>query len=316
MINRKAFIIGLKSASLKNYEKSFLKKEKPWGVILFSRNIVSLKQTRNLIKQIKKCVKDQNYPILIDQEGGRVSRLNNIISTNLFSAKYFGNLYKKNYKQFLLHYNIYINSISSILHSVGININTIPLLDVVRNKANKIIGDRSYSHNPYIVSKIGDYCIESLAKNKIASVIKHIPGHGLANLDSHFHKPIVNASKKTLNRIDFLPFVKKKSFLAMTAHVVYKKYDPLNTATHSKIIIKDVIRKKLNFKNIIITDDISMKALKYGFKENIIRAYDAGCNLVLHCNANINEMNSLAKIAPKLNGFLFKKTSQLYKFLR
>ena len=316
MKNRKSFIIGLKSTSLKNYEKNFLKREKPWGVILFSRNIKNLRQTKNLIKQIKSCFKDKNYPILIDQEGGRVSRLSNILSTDFFSSKYFGDLYKSNYKQFLLHYKIYINSISSILNSVGININTVPLLDVVRNKSNKIIGDRSYSYNPYLVSQIGDHCIESYAKNKIASVIKHIPGHGLANLDSHYYKPVVNASKNTLNKIDFLPFIKKKSFFAMTAHVVYKNYDSLYTATHSKIIIDEVIRKKINFKNIIITDDISMKALKFSFKENIIKAYDAGCNLILHCNGKISEMNVLAKISPKLDKFLLKKTSQLYKFLR
>ena len=109
--------------------------------------------------------------------------------------------------------------------------------------------------------------------------------------------------------------MKKRSLLAMTAHVVYKKYDNNYTATHSKIIINEIIRKKINYKNIIMSDDISMKALKFSFEENIKKAYDAGCNLILHCNGNLNEMNILAKISPKLNNFLSKKTSQLYKFL-
>ena len=315
MLNRKAIIVGIKSTSLKSNEKDFLKKVKPWGVILFSRNIHSFFQAKNLIKQIKSCFNDSHYPILVDEEGGRVSRINNILDTRKFSSKYFGNLYNDNYNKFLLHYEIYVNSISSVLKSIGININTVPLLDVVDNKSNKIIGDRSFSSDPNTVSIIGNHCIKYFSNNKIATVIKHIPGHGSSNLDSHFHIPIVNKTKKNLYKKDFYPFMKKRSLLAMTAHVVYKKYDNNYTATHSKIIINEIIRKKINYKNIIISDDISMKALKFSFEENIKRAYDAGCNLILHCNANLNEMNVLAKISPKLNNFLYKKTSQLYKFL-
>ena len=121
MLNRKAIIVGIKSTSLKNNEKEFLKKVKPWGVILFSRNIHSFYQAKNLIKQIKSCFNDVHYPILVDEEGGRVSRINNLLSTRKFPAKYFGNLYNDNYNKFLLHYEIYVNSISSILKSIGIN---------------------------------------------------------------------------------------------------------------------------------------------------------------------------------------------------
>ena len=221
-----------------------------------------------------------------------------------------------NKKKYFLHYKIYINSISSILKSIGININTVPVLDVVKSKKNKVIGNRSFSNNPRIVSRVGNYCIDYFSNNKIATVLKHIPGHGSAYLDSHFNTPIVKLSKNTLYKTDFVPFLRKKSLLAMTAHVVYKNFDPNFTATHSKIIIKEIIRKKMKFKNIIVSDDISMKALKYDFKKNIKKAYDAGCNLILHCNGNMKEMNELAKISPKLDKFLYKKTSQLYKFLR
>ena len=316
MRNRKAFITGINSTLLKRNEINFLKINKPWGVILFSKNINNFDQTKKLIKQIKSCFNDNKYPILIDEEGGRVSRLKKIIDTSIFSSKFFGKLYLKNKKKFFYHYKIYINSVSQLLNDLGININIVPVLDVVRDKTNKIIDDRAFSHKVGIVSKLGDYCIKLYSKNKIGTVIKHIPGHGLASNDSHFTIPIVNEKKKILNNIDFLAFKNKKSLFALTAHIIYSRYDPINTATHSKIIINEIIRKKIKFKHLIISDDISMKALKYSLKENVIRSLRAGCNLILHCNGNMNEMNIIAKNVPKIDDFIIKKTSQFYKFLR
>ena len=315
MKNRKSFITGISSTYLKKNEIVFLKKNKPWGVILFSRNINNFNQTKKLINQIKSCFHDNKYPILIDEEGGRVSRLTKIIDTSVFSSKYFGKLYLKNKKKFFYQYKVYVNIVSQILNDLGININTVPVLDVVRNKTNKIIGDRAFSNKVKIVSKIGDYSIKLYSKNRIGTVIKHIPGHGLAINNSHFSTPIVNEKKKILNKIDFSAFKNKKSLFAMTAHIIYSQYDPINTATHSRIIINNIIRKKLNFRNLLISDDISMKALKYGLKENVIRSLKAGCNLILHCNANINEMRVIANNVPKIDDFVIKKTSQFYKFL-
>ena len=146
-------------------------------------------------------------------------------------------------------------------------------------------------------------------------MIKHIPGHGLAKVDSHISTPIIFEGKKILNKIDFSVFKNKKTFLAMTAHIIYKNFDPNYTATHSKIMIKKIIRKKLKYKNIIISDDISMKSLKFDFKNNVLKSFNAGCNLILHCNGKIKEMNELADISPKIDNFTLKKTSQLYKFL-
>ena len=315
MKNRKAIIVGLSSFNLKNYEKIYLVKNKPWGVILFSRNIINIIQAKKLVTDIKSCFKDPNYPILIDEEGGRVSRLKKIVDTSLFTPQYFSKIYNNNRKKFFLYYELYINSISSILNNIGININTVPVLDISRKKTNKIIGNRSFSNNPKIVSKLGSYCINYFSMNKIVTVMKHIPGHGLAKVDSHISTPIVLENKKLLNKNDFSVFKNKKTLLAMTAHIIYKNYDPIYTATHSKIIIKKIIRKKLKYKNIIISDDISMKSLKFDFKSNVLKAFDAGCNLVLHCNGKIKEMNKLADISPKIDNFTFKKTSQLYKFL-
>ena len=314
MINRKAFIVGIKSTSLSKKEIIFLKKHKPWGVILFSRNVKGFEQIKKLIKDIRFIFKDKNYPILIDQEGGRVNRLNKLIETSIFTAEFFGNLYKKNKKKFFNYYKIYINQISYLLNEIGANINTVPVLDVRRRKSSNVIGDRSYSSLPKNISKIGDVCIEEFKKKGIGTVIKHIPGHGLARVDSHKLTPVVKKKMKYLYKNDFAPFKNKKTFFAMTAHVVYKDIDPINTATHSAKIIK-LIRKKIGFKNIIISDDISMKGLKYPIKQNIQKALSAGCNLILHCNANYSEMRTVAENSPMIDNFIIQKTSQFYKFL-
>ena len=314
-MNRKAIIFGIRGTKLNAEEKYLLKMEKPWGIILFSRNIKDLFQLRFLIKDIKNCIKDKNYPILIDQEGGIVSRLNKIVDLTLFSQDYFGKLYKRDKKVFTYLYKVYIDKVCDILKKVGININTVPVLDVRRASSHNIIGNRSFSTDPVIVSKMGNLCINLYNKNKIATVIKHIPGHGLSKSDSHYNLPVIKAKKTELIKNDFKPFRKNKSLFAMTAHAIYSIYDPFYTATHSKIVVNDVIRKHIGFKGILISDDISMKALKYGVKDNVIKALDAGCNLILHCNGNIKEMTKLIKIIPTIDKFTQKKTSHFYNFL-
>ena len=315
-MNRKAIIFGIKGYKLKKDEKLLFKRTKPWGIILFSRNIKSFSQLKSLIDDIKKTLDHKKYPVLIDVEGGKVSRLNKIIDLSNFSQDYFANLYKKNKKLFSIHYKIYINTVCNIFKKVGININTVPVLDVRRNKSHNIIGTRSFSKNPAIVSKLGSLCIDFYEKNKIATVVKHIPGHGLSKCDSHFKTPIIRTSKKELVEKDFKPFKACKSLFAMTAHAIYSMYDSNNTATHSKIIVNQVIRNHINFKGILISDDISMKSLKYSLEENANRALHAGCNLILHCNGNIREMNKLAKVIPRIDKLTQKKTSHFYKFLR
>lgn len=312
---RKAIIFGIKGTKLTRQEKSFIKKEKPWGIILFSRNIRDLYQLRFLIDDIKKSIKDKNFPILIDEEGGKVSRFNKIFNLSAFSQSFFTKIYKKD-KNFHNFYKFYIDTICNIFNFVGININTVPVLDVMRLKSHSIIGSRSFSSDADLVSKIGKICIDLHKVNKIFTIVKHIPGHGLSRDDSHKKLPIVSASKSELIKKDFKPFKDSNSLFAMTAHVVFSKYDPFFCATHSKKIIKDVIRKHIGFKGILISDDISMKALKLGIKKNATMALEAGCNLVLHCNGRINEMKELARVIPRIDAFTQKKTSDFYKFLR
>jgi len=314
-MKRKAVIFGIKGIKLTEDERHLLKTEKPWGIILFSRNIKNLLQLKILVNDIKKSIKDKNYPILVDQEGGSVSRLNKIIDLSLFSQAYFGKLYKYDKKLFTHQYNIYVNTVCDILKRVGININIAPVMDVRRKNSHHVIGNRSFSSNAALVSKIGNLCINLYKKNKIATVVKHIPGHGLARCDSHYKLPVIKTKKNELIKRDFKPFKKCKSLFAMTAHIIYDIYDPIYAATHSKIVINEVIREHIGFKGLLISDDISMKALKYGLRDNATKALDAGCNLVLHCNGNIKEISKLVKIVPTIDKFTQKKTSHFYKFL-
>lgn len=312
--HRQAFIIGIKSLSLSLAEIKFIKRFKPWGIILFSRNIKSFDQTLNLTKSIKKIFKDKNYPILIDQEGGKVDRLKNILDSKFFSAYYFGEFYKKSRKQSIICYNNYIDQVSYLLTKLGITINTVPVLDLLRDKTSKVIGSRSFSKNINIINLFGKKTIARFHRNKIATVMKHIPGHGLGYKDSHFKLPVVKKSKKFLLNNDFKIFKNKKCLFAMTAHIMFKDFDSKFTVTHSEKLI-NVIRSKIKFSDLIITDDISMKALPYNLKINTQKAFTAGCDIVLHCNANLKEMKIVAMNSPKLNKFVINKTKKYYKLV-
>ena len=314
MNNRRSFIVGVKSTKLSIKEKNFLKKYKPWGVILFTRNIKTIKQTTKLTTSIRKIFNDNKYPILIDQEGGRVNRLKNIALFQNLTSEFFGKKYIHNFKEFLILYKLFIDKTSYLLNLIGVNINTMPVLDLRVKGSSNIIGDRSFSKNPKIVSKIGDYCIRFFHQNSIGSVIKHIPGHGLAKVDSHFYTPVVNKKLSYLLKNDFIPFKNKKAFFAMTGHIIFNKIDSQNTVTHSKKIIK-LIRNKIGFKNIIMSDDLSMKSLKGSIGENTIKTFNSGCNIALHCNGDFKEMEIVAKNSPLIDKFILKKTSQFYKIL-
>ena len=315
MNNRRSFIAGIKSTSLNIKEIRFLKKYKPWGIILFTRNIKNIRQTQKLTYNIRKIFKDRNYPILIDQEGGRVNRLKNIITFDNLTSEFFGKKYLTNNYEFKIFYKLYIDKTAYLLKNLGININTVPVLDLRVKGSSNIIGDRAYSKNAQIVSGIGDFCIKYFHENSIGTIMKHIPGHGLAKVDSHHFTPIINKSIKYLMKNDFKVFKNKDTFFAMTGHLIFNKIDKKNTVTHSKKIIQ-IIRKKIGFKNVLISDDLSMKSLKYNLGLNTIKTFKAGCNLSLHCNGNLKEMEIVAKNSPLVDNFIIKKTSQFYKILR
>ena len=314
-MKKKAIIVSIKGYKLSTKERELLSKERPWGLILFKRNIKSLKQIQNLIKNIKKYAKNNKFPILIDEEGAEVSRLSKILNHNI-NANLFGSLYEKNKEFAISMYKLYLKSLCINLRKIGININTIPVLDVLRKSTHSIIGKRSFSKKKEIVKHLGKITVKECHAQKILTVIKHIPGHGCSTKDSHLILPKVSLDKKFLNKIDFYPFKSTSSKLAMTAHILYSKIDTKNVSTFSRKIIKQIIRKKIGFKGILMSDDISMKALKHDLITNAKKSLAAGCNLVLYCAGNTKDNFKLIKNVPYIDKFTIKKTSEIYKILR
>ena len=312
-----AIIFGIDSFKLNLNEITFFKKYKPWGIILFSRNIKNLEQVKNLTTSIKDLFKDKNFPILIDQEGGMVNRFKNIINLENYNAKYFGDIYNNDPK-FYSKFDKFLKINISILKYCGININTVPVLDLFNADKKNVIGNRSFSKNYKIVVKLSKYLIKSYKKSGLETVIKHIPGHGCTSIDSHFALPQVNLSLNYLKNNDFRTFKKVNSYLAMTAHILYKNIDPTRCATQSKKIINDIIRKYLSFRGILMSDDICMKALSGSMLKNAKLTLDAGCNVLLHCNGNLDQMKKLSLIVPEIDNFTNKLTKKIkanfYKF--
>ena len=305
-----AIIFGIDSFKLNLNEITFFKKYKPWGIILFSRNIKNLEQVKNLTTSIKDLFKDKNFPILIDQEGGMVNRFKNIINLENYNAKYFGDIYNNDPK-FYSKFDKFLKINISILKYCGININTVPVLDLFNADKKNVIGNRSFSKNYKIVVKLSKYLIKSYKKSGLETVIKHIPGHGCTSIDSHFALPQVNLSLDYLKNNDFRTFKKVNSYLAMTAHILYKNIDPTRCATQSKKIINDIIRKYLSFRGILMSDDICMKALSGSMLKNAKLTLDAGCNVLLHCNGNLDQMKKLSLIVPEIDNFTYRITQKV-----
>ncbi|OUW73695.1 MAG: hypothetical protein CBD76_02515 [Pelagibacteraceae bacterium TMED216] len=314
MKDTKAIIISICGPFLSQPEIKLIKREKPWGIILFKRNIKSSEQLKKLTSKIKFVAKNKNFPILIDQEGGSVSRLSKILFDKGFSQKFFGDINEINNEISLKIYKKYMVYIIKKLKSLGLNINTVPVADLLTNFTNKILNNRCYSKKKKIIQKLCIFCIRTYRENKIGTVIKHIPGHGKAKVDSHLDLPVVKFSKNILFNNDFKCFKNQKSHFAMTAHVLYKDIDKNNCATHSQKIIK-LIRTKIGFKGLLISDDISMRALKYDIITNAHKALKAGCNLILYCKGNTLECSKLIKTIPIIDNYTQKKTSEFFNFL-
>jgi beta-N-acetylhexosaminidase len=248
---------------------------------------------------------------MIDQEGGRVARLKNPNWKSYPSAEYFGIKAKKNLS--VAKKLIFKNSIeiAKDLKKLGINMNCAPVLDVKYDFTNNVIGDRSFSSNPRIVSELGKSFCNGLKKIGIIPIVKHIPGHGPSSRDSHKTTPNVDLDLISLNKKDFLPFKKlNKEPAAMIAHIVYNKIDK-DIACCSKEIIKKIIRKKIGFKGLLISDDINMKALKGTIKNKVKAILKSGCEIILHCNANIKEMMQIYSSIPLIKNETLKKVSKL-----
>jgi|DEB0MinimDraft_10_1074344.scaffolds.fasta_scaffold40946_2 beta-N-acetylhexosaminidase len=286
---KKPIIFGLKSLELSIEEVKFFKKVMPVGFILFSRNIKDKKQVKKLTDSLKDLCGEDIF-ILIDQEGGRVQRMADPNWPKYPSGQYFSDLYLKNPD--LARKECYDNFIklTNDLKEVGINTNCTPILDIAFKNTHEIIKCRSFGQNPEQISDLGRIVADAHRNNGIFPVIKHIPGHGRAVADSHLELPIIDISLEELQKTDFVPFKNLSDLkFAMTAHILYPQIDDQNPVTMSKKML-DIIRNDIVFKNVIMTDDLSMKALRGSFFEKAIKSLDAGCDLILHCNGDMKEM--------------------------
>ncbi len=288
-------ICGVSGNELLKEEADFIKNYNPWGIILFARNCTSRSQLKELIENLK-ILTHKDIPIMIDQEGGRIHRLKYSDEYILYSANLFGRIYETNKTDALEALGLQCKIIANELNELGISVNASPVLDVPNGEESGVIGDRSFSNNKEIAATLGKEAINSFISMGINPVIKHIPGHGRAQVDSHFELPIVDTKYDELVEMDFYPFQACNfSNLAMTAHIVFSNIDPEYPVTISNKIISSVIRKLIKFEGLLMTDDISMKALKGDIGKLSLAALEAGCDLILHCNGNLSEMNTIAE---------------------
>lgn len=307
--NKKLFkpvIYGIKGTSLNDDEKYFFSKNSCLGFILFSRNIVDKIQLKNLTASLRELMEGEVL-ILIDQEGGRVARLAPPIWNAYPAGKYFADLYQQNPQNAKQKLFENYAQIARDLVEVGINVDCAPVLDVLNPITHKVIGDRAFGENPHQVADLGIEVCKGLLSCGVYPVIKHIPGHGRGACDSHLELPIVDASMQELREVDFAPFkaLNNQKF-AMTAHILYNAIDENNCATISKNAI-DLIRHEIGFENILMSDDISMKALKQSFAVKTKAILEAGCDLVLHCNGDMNEMLEINSALPNFNENFLEK---------
>lgn len=302
----KPVIYGVSGTVLTDEEKYFFEKNGGVGFILFARNIGDKAQLKKLTASLRE-VMDGEVLVLIDQEGGRVARMKPPHWKAYPTGEHFAHLYQASpevakealFKNF--------QEIARELMEVGINVNCAPVLDILTDKTHHVIGDRAYGRDANQVSKLGRKVCEGLLSEGVYPVIKHIPGHGLGTSDSHLELPIVDASLEELRQTDFVPFknLRDQKF-AMTAHILYTAIDKLNCATVSPVAI-ELIRNELGFKNILMSDDISMKALKNSFAQKTKSILAAGCDLVLHCNGNMVEMQEINSALPNLTDKFFER---------
>ena len=288
----RAFITGLAGPALTADERGFLREARPWGLILFRRNIEDKAQVTRLVAEVLQII-GQGAAVLVDQEGGRVQRLGPPHWPAYPAGATYGRLYDRDPALGLAAARLGARLIASDLVPLGINVDCLPLADVPVAGADAVIGDRAYGETPAKVAAIAGAIAEGLQAGGVLPVLKHIPGHGRSTADSHQHLPVVDADRATLEASDFAAFRPLKNLpLAMTAHVVFTALDPVLPATTSVTMIRDVIRGFIGFDGLLMTDDISMGALSGSIAERTRAALAAGCDLVLHCNGRLDEMQA------------------------
>jgi beta-N-acetylhexosaminidase len=307
-MSRLAAIFGCAGPSLGAEEAAFYRDARPWGFILFKRNIETPDQVRALTDALRETVNDPSAPILIDQEGGRVQRLGPPHWRRYPPGRAYGDLAGNDPLVRREIARLGARLIAHDLASLGINVDCAPVLDVPEPGAHDIIGDRAYGEAWQEVATLGRAVAEGLIAGGVLPVVKHVPGHGRAKSDSHEHLPVVEASYETLAARDFAPFRANSDMpMAMTAHVVYAAIDPDAPATTSRRVVRRVIRGDIGFDGLLMSDDLSMKALSGDFEDRARASLAAGCDVVLHCNGSMAEMRAVASGARPLAGAALRR---------
>lgn len=297
-----AAIFGCAGLTLTAEEKSFYRDCDPVGFILFARNVETPDQIRRLTHELRETIQREDAPILIDQEGGRVARLKPPHWRQPPPAEIFGRMHAKDTAAGIEAARLNAAVIGAELLDLGLTVDCLPLIDLWFDGAHDIIGDRAFSDDPEIVATLGRAAADGLIDAGVLPVIKHIPGHGRAVVDTHEALPTVETSLAELRETDFRPFKALSDLpIAMTAHIVYQAIDPLFPATTSPTVIEDIIRGEMGFDGLLLSDDLSMKALKGGLEERARDAVAAGCDIALHCNGDMTEMRNVAAGTPALS---------------
>ena len=308
-MSAKAIIFGCSGTYLGTDERRFFEQSSPWGFILFARNLRNEDQTRRLINELKETVGHEPH-IFIDEEGGRVSRLR---SLGGWIGPPAADFLRKNPDMELCAAAIRDNyrAIGARLAALGFTADCAPVLDVPVQNADPVIGDRAFSYDHKQIASLAKACIAGLKDAGICHVIKHIPGHGRADVDSHKSLPVVTTSHAQLSATDFLPFQQLSSAqMAMSAHVVYSDIDPHSPATTSKTVISDIIRKEIGFDGLLMSDDLDMKALSGSLSERAQKSLLAGCDMLLHCSGDLKAMKELDAVTPILGGRSLERAKQ------
>ena len=288
-------VYSLKGKKLGKKEINFFKNTNPFGFILFSRNFENIKQIKDLIYDLKNVTNNKNVQISVDQEGGKVQRFKSEDFFEYSSQNRFGLIYRKNpeiAKKFAYYFS-YLNGYE--LKNIGISINYSPVADLFFDYADTVIGNRAFDSDPKIVLDLATEFCKGFKDIGIIPVLKHFPGHGRSTKDTHKDLSIISSSIDDLKKTDFIPFkILNNEALVMLAHIIYERIDS-KVATYSEKIIKNLLRGDFKFKGLVLSDDISMKALKGNLRNKVSKAYDGGCDIILYCKGDIDEMIEINK---------------------
>lgn len=313
----RAYISGCAGLTLTDLELKLFQRKAPWGLILFKRNCESPQQITELVASFRRIVGRKDAPVFIDQEGGRVQRIGPPTWRAYPNARSFGKLYAINPGLALRSARSLGRLMADELYALGLTASCLPVLDAPQAGASEVIGNRAYDTRPERIMTLAHAHVAGLIEGGILPVMKHIPGHGRAMVDSHLELPVVDSSWLELENHDFLPFTGFADYpMAMTAHVVYKAIDPEQPATLSRKMVRNVIRKVIGFTGLLMTDDLSMKALSGSFKQKAELAYDAGCDMLLHCNGQISEMEEVAENAQTFNAKIARRAKAALRLRR